>query len=309
VERESSIQRVERSIFVRSLFGKRAAERVAERVAATMRDLYFPAGTVIYRRGEASENLYFIVEGEVTLELPGEPSWVMGPQDGFGFQDAMQDVAHARDARARSDTHVLAFAAEDWLDLLEDHADMGQGAILAQAESIRRAVSEVSPSGGFPEPGQCEPPADFEAPCGIVERIVILRDAPLFERAGIQALAGLARLAKPRAIRSGETLATAGTKSPGLVVVGAGVIGLERAQPELRARFGPGSIVGGLASVGTELLDWTVRAETDALALQIAQADWFDLMDDHFDLARSAFAYMAAERGLLMRALAVKNGS
>ena len=83
---------------------------------------------------------------------------------------------------------------------------------------------------------------------------------------------------------------------------------LTRETPELRAQFGPGALVGGLALVGTRVADFTIAAESAAVVLRMQDDDWFDVVDDHFDLARAVFAHMAGEREQLMRLLAVRGG-
>ena len=100
---ESIVKRVEYSLFLRTLFGGRRSGVAVERVATLMRDVYFDAGQVIYRRAEASTHIYFIVSGQIVLDAPGLAPWTFGPRDGVGFLDAMQDASHARTARAATD--------------------------------------------------------------------------------------------------------------------------------------------------------------------------------------------------------------
>ncbi len=151
------VQRLERAIFVRTLFGDLEGS-IADEIASRMREVHFDQGSIIYRRGEASDYIYFIEDGSIVLESPDEPAWTLGPKDGIGFQDAMQDRPHARDARALTDTRVVVLSVEDWLDIIEDHGVLGRNALRRHAESVRKMIARIGVDGGFPgaAPGPSE---------------------------------------------------------------------------------------------------------------------------------------------------------
>ena len=72
--------------------------------------------------------------------------------------------------------------------------------------------------------------------------------------------------------------------------------------------FGPGSLVGGVASLGEPILAWQARAVTHVRALSMRLEDWFDLMEEHFDLVRSALSALALIRESLLEELEATNG-
>jgi CRP-like cAMP-binding protein len=295
--------RLELTIFVRTLFGEMAGG-VADEIASRMREVDFEKGQYVYRRGEASTYLYFIEEGNVVLEVDGEEPWKMGPMDGFGFQDAMQDRPHARDARAATDARVLVFSLEDWLDIIEDHSELGRSSLLRHAQSVRNMIGELVPDGGFPPPEPARSPRDPAHPPDLIERMVTLSETPVFERAGMQSLATMARVARAVHHQAGDVIVEPGKPLNRVYVVAAGSSELRREQPELVARFGPNSMVGGLSLFGLDRSDFTLTALEESLVFHISQDDWFELMDDHFELARSVFLRMGAERQAFMGAIA-----
>lgn len=296
---EAAQRRVERSLFLRTLFGGRRSAATLERVAALMRDVAFDAGQVIYRQGEASQEIYFVVKGQVALEAPGLTPWQFGPEDGFGFQDAMQDAPHARTARATTDVHALAFSVEDWFDVLEGHPDLGRGAVMDHAASVAQMIDELGLSLAFPPPNEAAPAAESGRPVGLVERMLLLSEAALLSRAGIQALAVLAQRCRPLSLAASAQLVSEGApRGRRLWFVGRGTLELRRGAEVGHA--GPGSLVGTLASLARERMDAALVAKTDALVLELSEDDLLDVMDDHFDLARAVFAYMARERARLM---------
>src|SRR5262249_1896279 len=113
LEEVDSSARIQRVLFARTLFGQPELSHAVERVASVIQDVHFDEGTLIYRQGGSSTHIYFILEGEVALEAEGEVTWTFGVRDGFGFQDAMRDRPHARNAVALTDVHALALAVED----------------------------------------------------------------------------------------------------------------------------------------------------------------------------------------------------
>ncbi|MCC6902671.1 MAG: cyclic nucleotide-binding domain-containing protein [Polyangiaceae bacterium] len=292
-------RRVERSLFLRTLFGGRRSGATLERVAALMRDVAFEVDQVIYRQGEASQQIFFVVKGQVALEAPGLTPWTFGPGDGFGFQDAMQDAPHARTARAATPVHALAFSVEDWFDVLEGHPELGRGALMDHAGSVAQMIDELGLGAAFPPAVEAPAAAELGRPAGLVERMLMLSEAALLSRAGIQALAVLAQRSRPLALVAGAQVASEGAaRSRRLWFVGRGGLALRRGTEV--GHVGPGSLVGSLAILARERLDADLVAATDALVLELSEDDVLDVMDDHFDLARAVFSYMARERARLM---------
>lgn len=306
---ESTVKRVEYSLFLRTLFGDRRSGATVERVAAMMRDVYFDAGQVIYRQAEASTHIYFIVSGKIVLDAPGLSPWTFGPRDGVGFLDAMQDAPHARTARAETDVHALAFSVEDWFDVLEGHPDLGRGALSDHADSVAKMIDLLGFVRAFPG-GGARVPADLRRPPGLVERMLALTDSAIFARAGIQAVAVLAQRSRPLVLREGAEIVRQGEpRKHRLWLVGQGEVALSLADDPEPGRVGAGALVGGLATLAREQQVCTLRVTTDSVVLELIEDDLMDVMDDHFDLARAIFAYMARERGRLMEIVARERAS
>jgi CRP-like cAMP-binding protein len=134
----------------------------------------------------------------------------------------------------------------------------------------------------------------------LVERVLTLREVALFSRAGIQSLVSLAPYLDEMRLAAGESLFEVGEVRGMFFVVARGLIELERSEPPGRATFGPGSLVGGTAALGDVEHHYAGRAVTDSVILRVREEDFFDVMEDHFDLARSVFADLAAQRERVM---------
>jgi CRP-like cAMP-binding protein len=133
-------------------------------------------------------------------------------------------------------------------------------------------------------------------------------DVPMLRGAGVQALADLAAASQAVSFAQGDFLERPGAEREHLIYVVDGEVRAERADPPVVRHYGPGDLVGGAASLGG-VLAWEARAVTATQALAIPIEGLFDLMEEHFDLVRSAITAFGAERELLLDRLAATSGS
>jgi CRP-like cAMP-binding protein len=62
-----------------------------------------------------------------------------------------------------------------------------------------------------------------------------------------------------------------------------------------RHRYGSASLLGGGPSLADALARQSARAVTPAVVLRVREEDVYDVMEDHFDLARSVLSFLASE--------------
>ncbi len=299
---------IEREVFLRSLTIARPAGASARALAAAMESLRLPAGTVIYRAGDAPEAAYFVVAGTIELTAPDAEPWTFGPQAVVGIIDVMAERARARTAVVRDDAHVLRLRADDWLDILEDDFDYTRNVVRGVASGSRALHLELAPGGGY-EPPRLDAPiiAEDAPPLTLVERMMVLRDTDLFQRTTIQAVTNIAESADELRLPAGALLSDRVSLFAGFVVVARGVVEMTReGSPVVCARFGPASVVGGPLAIVHPPEKLQIRAITDASLLHVRDEDFYDVMEDHFDVARSAFATFALGRERLMSLRAPK---
>lgn len=303
----STVQQVERSIFLRAVLSGVEVGPATQQLVSAIRDVYFPAGTVVYRQGEPSEHLYFVVDGTVELRREGESPWTMGQRSAFGALDAALDQPHARTAVAIEDVHVMVLRVEDWLDVLEDHFELAQAMVLRNAKGLYELSLRLAPTGGFAvvdldsAPAPICPTLSFDEGPDTVQRLLVFSRAPLFERAGIQPLIRLAQAAQVRHLQPGEELFRMGEPVTQLYLVAHGVVEIERDEPVLRASFGQGDLVAGPPALARAERAFYARAATEAVVLTLSREDLFDVMEDHFAALRSVLAYLAIERDRMQR--------
>jgi len=299
--RQDDAPDLERTLWIRSLLDA-ADDLAGDDLASRMRETFFERGEHLFRRGGSADRIYFVLTGRVSLSRPGFEAKDLGPQSVLGVVDTFLTRPRAFDAVAREATTTLELDADEWLEFLEDNFAL-------TCRIIRRVVANLPPispprgdrSWESSAPSRRRSPEalgpDHRARLGptldlsFVERLAVLRACPALARARIQALARLARFAEVVAIESGESQPL---WAPALYVVEAG-----RVQTKVTDRDGriwQGDVRPGGAAAGIGLLDED-RFQCEAVAVEsstlfrIPTERLFDVMEDHFSVAASLFAY------------------
>jgi voltage-gated potassium channel len=109
------------------------AGTIAE-VAQLLRPSDFAAGTAIMRRGEPGDCMYFIVSGEISIELRPKPV-VLGPGDFFGEMALVTGDPRSATAVTRTHCELLHLDLADFRRLEARHPEV---AMLIAAEARRR---------------------------------------------------------------------------------------------------------------------------------------------------------------------------
>ena len=109
------------------------AATIAE-VAQLLRPSDFAAGTVVVRRGQPGDCMYFIVTGEVTVELKPQ-ALVLGPGEFFGEMALVTGEPRSATAVARTNCELLHLDLADFRHLEARHPEVAQ---LIDAEAKRR---------------------------------------------------------------------------------------------------------------------------------------------------------------------------
>ncbi len=273
---------------------------VIDRMTSVVEEEDVDAGKRLFAQGEPPESIFFIREGRLRLERDGASPWLFEGRTVIGVFDALLDRPHARTAIAETDLHLLKLRVDNWLELLEDsfgltRAAVGNSVVTVAAVEARRWADQEAPHG---EVMARVPPV--EGPLAFVERLAVLAEVPLVRGAGIQVLVELADLVEEVTFEPGETIFERGDQRGEAFLVLQGEAECSRLDPALRVVFGPGTFVGGVASLGQPVLAWEARATTRVRALSMRLEDWFDLMEEHFDLVRSALSELARRREAML---------
>jgi CRP-like cAMP-binding protein len=167
------------------------------------------------------------------------------------------------------------------------------------SQRLGATALELAPTGGFPRLEEVEPPEEFDE-LTLLERLIALKQVAAFRGAPVDPLANLARLVEERRLEPKEVLFRIGEPAKNLFVVVNGRVDLIREDPVVRASFGPRTLVGGFSALGVADRIFSAEAVTRAQVLKIRIEDYFDLMEDHFEVGRTVLAEIARERTRLM---------
>jgi voltage-gated potassium channel len=116
-----------------SYFQGLGAATIAE-VAQLLRPSDFAAGTVVVRRGQPGDCMYFIVSGEIVIDLKPAPL-ILGPGDFFGEMALITGEPRSATASARTNCELLHLDLADFRHLEARHPEVAK---LIDAEAKRR---------------------------------------------------------------------------------------------------------------------------------------------------------------------------
>jgi CRP-like cAMP-binding protein len=202
-------------------------------------------------------------------------------------------------AVAEADTLTLEIDADAIAEVLEDRFQIVQYLL---REVSRRALellrqNRLDPSRFFPEP-----PAGLPGggELDLVDRLLLLRRMPVFERSSITTLAELARSMANVRFEAGTLLWHEGEPSQVIVLVTSGRVQMT-GSGGVSFEAGPGFPLGALEAVAQIQRWYDARALTPLVALQMQTDVLVDLFEDNFEMAMDYLALIArATQGILV---------
>ena len=129
-------------------FSSLDAEKIAE-IAALLKPWAVPARYTVIRRGEAADSMYFIVSGDVEVDLPPN-SFHLTTGEYFGEMGIVSRSARVASVISITECQLLILQARDLNRLLEDNPALA--AELTELTERRLAGSESSERNNHKEP-------------------------------------------------------------------------------------------------------------------------------------------------------------
>lgn len=288
-ERDDEL-RLERELFVRAMMPTMPGEAAAQ-LAAILQPRDVPEGALLFREGEPPDDLFFVIEGQVEMLAEGLPTWTFGARSLVGMVDVTAWRPHRRTCRATRPTRVLVGRSSAWRDLMDDDPVMGEGSIHFIALRLHTQTEEL----GHLLPAEpLGPDTGLVSPLALHEKALVLRDTQLLSRASTQSIASLVQVAEELVLPAGKELFARGGAERALYAVARGVVELRSATERL-TRIGAARFLAPGAALAGRLGEFSARAETSAIVLEIRVDDYYDQADEHPELKRAAMAYMATE--------------
>jgi voltage-gated potassium channel len=123
------------------LFAALDAERIAT-IARLLRREIVPPRSVVVRRGEPADAMYFIVSGELEVDVTPTPRR-MGPGQFFGEIALLRDTVRTATVATVGECELLSLDVADFRRLLESHPDV-------KASIVRVAEQRLAAQPGLP---------------------------------------------------------------------------------------------------------------------------------------------------------------
>jgi CRP-like cAMP-binding protein len=301
---DSRLVRISREMLLGGLTQETIPGWALDRATALLEEDALAAGHTLYSSGEPADFIAFIRDGRFEAVAPDAPAWRFEGSWVVGIFDALMERPHTRSIRLSSDAHVLRVPTDAWLELLEDCFELTYSLLLRAVQTTadleERLEAKHPPAAAVP----VDRLTGEVAALSLVEKLALLVEVPLLRGAGVQTLTDLAAHAEEHRFATGELLLERGKARDRQLLVVAGEVAGVRAQPQRVRRYGAGDIVLGTAAFGPASQAWEARAAAPTRVLSFAERDWLELMEQHFDIARSAFAWVGSERERLLNALA-----
>jgi len=279
---------------------------VLDRMTELLEERHVRAGEVLWTAGEEVESLYFMHEGRVRAVREGAPPWTFEGRWFLGGFEGHLDRPARRSLVALSDFYTLKIPRRAWLDLLEDSFELTRLGIVSLASTVARLDQRI-PTIAKTRPQSATYSPRF-GPLTMVERIAFLTELGIARGAGIQALADVANVSTESTLRLGEELFREAETRDHFFLVVDGEIEAARRNPDVHRLYSAGEVVTSAAALSPLSREWAARARSPARLLAVPLEAWFDLMEEHFDLAQSTMAVLAVERERILDRLAADAG-
>jgi CRP-like cAMP-binding protein len=242
------------------------------------------------------------------LTREGGAAWVYEGRWVIGGVDALLDRPRNRTALALSHLRLLRVPGEGWLELIEDSFSLAQDILINVARSVTRLEDTYGPNEAVSHDvvlRVLDLPRDE---LNLVERLTLLMEFPMLRGAGVQTLADLAAVTDETTLDPGAVVLARGTTRDRVLFVIEGEVEAVSTNSSRPRRFGPGTLVLGAAAFGESSLQWEARAKTKVRLLSFRLEDWIDLMEENFDMVRSALSSFFLEQEQVRDRVAAETG-
>ena len=305
---DEALLRTSRELFVVALAGEpaRIDSSVIDAISSALEEDEVKAGTKIFSAGEPAEYLYFMRDGRVKMTVDSGTGWVLDGRWVFGGLESLLDRPQLRTAIALTDLHLLRLRADVWLHVLESHFDLARAIVRNISKSVAGLEVRTWALRKDARGDRITTPPTGPGPFQLIDWLAMLSDMPMFRDAGVQVLADLAGLVEEVTLEPGDVLFSTEGRDDKLLILIEGEVVAHHEKSGSSVVYGPGSSVCGFALVGELIEDWSARVTKKARLLTLSLDDWFDLMEEHFDLLRSALAALADVRDALIEELAAQ---
>ena len=253
-------------------------------LAGHVHEGFFPKGSLLMREEEAVSTLQILVEGAVRCTRGARVLGDIRPGDGaVGGLAIFAQGTPGIEARALTDVLTLEMDADTLREILEDRFTIAQHVIRKVCSQLLDTLA-ANPRLLADAPVTPRNPSIPDQDLNLVERLLFLRQSPVFARSSLNALAVLSRAMVESTFAAGETLWRAGEPSGTVLMLVTGSVVAEFPNGE-RVALGPGTPLGAVESQAARPRWYTATADTRVVALRGEVQALLDVMEDNVEVA------------------------
>jgi CRP-like cAMP-binding protein len=295
---DSRQRHISRELFLAGVVGNLVTFEpwVTDRLIAILEEEEVASGEQVFAAGAPADHVYFVKQGTVELSREGRALEIVEGPRTLGMSDVLIERPRRVSAHARTPVELLKVRTEAWIDLLEDSFPLARSAVLGLARAVASLEDHLWTTAQFPISIPTPVVASSANPLDPVERLVVLMQTPLLRRAGVQPLSDLAAVCRELSFATGDLLFERGVHREHILVLIEGRVEASREKPRAWWRGGPGQVVCGTAPFAGTDSAWKARATSPARALAFGVDDWFDVMEENFEMVRTTLAELALQR-------------
>lgn len=287
---------VERALALRSLpLFRGLPAREVSALAQLLREHVVPRGRLLQRAGSRVNALHLLTDGRVRLQRDDAPAEFLEAPEALGLLELLAGEPARLTAIADSNVTALVIDRGALLDVLEDQFQLVLHLRTALGRQIADRQAELGcyelPRGGTP----IEPAANGSAPLDLVESLLWLEQVPELRALGVAALAELLGEEPTVRFAAAEQLFEAGAEATRLIVLVEGDVVCTAADGTAPFRASRGDVLGREAVLAGLAHPYSAVAETAGIAIPIDAQRFWDLAEDHFQVALAALS-MSARR-------------
>lgn len=240
--------------------------------------------------GEPLHHVYVVLAGTVRWQRKDRPPQDAGSPNVVGWLTLMARDPHGMDAVATSAALVLELPAETLELALEEDFSIMRNLLRLGAGSL------VAARGQLPARPDKVPPlvlGDLHAPRRtLAERMIGMRNVPIFARCNIEALISLVRTNRELRAEPGELFWNVGDTAPFWMIVEYGHIRCANGVGE-SIDVGSGFVLGIMDAIAQVPRSYDARAESVVIGNRIDLVAWLGVLELHHQLAREFLAFLA----------------
>jgi HEAT repeat protein/CRP-like cAMP-binding protein len=252
------------------------------RVAATGRQVRHEGGRELYHEGLPAGNVQFLVEGSVRLSGAGCDSCDVSAPAALAFEEVLEGSPLRQTVSAVDRAICIQLGSDEFLTMLSDNIVLAQGLFrmlldLPRAQHWRIVHKPPHGASAMPRNGPLLP----------LEKVLLLRQNPLLERATVNQLLDLATIVREVPLAAGSVL-FGPTDPPAVYHVVSGEVLLEGVADPITV--GPDCTIGVSETLAGVPIGRRATVRREGRALKIDHDELFDVLADHIDLLQGLFS-------------------